>query len=351
MAPRTPVSIIGGFLGAGKTTLLNHLLRTHPGQRVALLINDFGAVNIDAALITSRDADTIALTNGCVCCSLGDDLSQALMGIIAADPPFDSVIVEASGVSDPGRMAQLVRAAPELQLDAITVVVDAEVISALLQDVRLRDTVVAQLTSADLLVLNKTDLVAPDRLQAVRHSLQQWVPDAALIEAQRGQVPWKLVIQPSGQPQGDGCGEGCANGACSHGQPTHHSPTGDHHTQLFETWSTSTRHIKPLAQWRAALERLQGSVLRLKGIVRSREHGWSEIQIAGRRMQLAPAAQPPASALGSIVAVALQGHLPRARLNALCDQLSDCAPAAATSQSRSQPTATGSSASSGVTSQ
>lgn len=102
MGQRLPFTVIGGFLGAGKTTLLNHWLRHADGQRLAVLVNDFGALNIDAGLIKAHSGDTIALTNGCVCCQIGDDLSMALIGVLQQRERFDAVVVEASGVSDPG---------------------------------------------------------------------------------------------------------------------------------------------------------------------------------------------------------------------------------------------------------
>ena len=107
MGQRLPFTVIGGFLGAGKTTLLNHWLRHADGQRLAVLVNDFGALNIDAGLIKAHSGDTIALTNGCVCCQIGDDLSMALIGVLQQRERFDAVVVEASGVSDPWRIAQL----------------------------------------------------------------------------------------------------------------------------------------------------------------------------------------------------------------------------------------------------
>ena len=95
---RTPLLVIGGFLGAGKTTVLNHLLSAASGQRFLALINDFGAINIDRTLIASSSADTIELTNGCVCCNIGDDLSQALIQALARRPLADAIVIEASGV-------------------------------------------------------------------------------------------------------------------------------------------------------------------------------------------------------------------------------------------------------------
>ena len=109
LAKRLPLTVIGGFLGAGKTTLLNRWLREANGQRLAVLVNDFGALNIDAELIAANTGETIALSNGCVCCQIGDDLSGALIRVLESADRFDAVVIEASGVSDPWRIAQLGR--------------------------------------------------------------------------------------------------------------------------------------------------------------------------------------------------------------------------------------------------
>src|SRR5664279_6119273 len=176
---RTPFTVIGGFRGAGKTTLVNHLLHEAAAggaaQRIAVLVNDFGAVNIDAALIESKTADTIALTNGCVCCQIGDDLTMALVRVLEAAEPFDAIVVEASGVSDPWRIAQIARADPTLALEGIFVVVDASAVMAQAVDPLLADTIVRQFRSADLLLLNKVDLVGAAALAATR----QWVAATA----------------------------------------------------------------------------------------------------------------------------------------------------------------------------
>ena len=106
-APRIPLTVIGGFLGACKTTLLNHLLTQAQGRRLAVLVNDFGAINLDRALIATEEAGAIELTNGCVCCQIGDDLTAALIALIESPRPPEAIVVEASGVSDPWRIAQV----------------------------------------------------------------------------------------------------------------------------------------------------------------------------------------------------------------------------------------------------
>ncbi|RYX93345.1 MAG: GTP-binding protein, partial [Bradyrhizobiaceae bacterium] len=119
----TPVTVIGGFLGAGKTTYLNHLLRSGT-ERYAVLVNDFGAVNIDAGLIAKHDGETMTLTNGCVCCSIGSGFLDTLGRILDGQTRFDQIIIEASGVGDPWRIAEIALVEPSLRLNAVIVVAD-----------------------------------------------------------------------------------------------------------------------------------------------------------------------------------------------------------------------------------
>ncbi|MFP5406389.1 MAG: CobW family GTP-binding protein, partial [Gammaproteobacteria bacterium] len=146
-ASRLPLTVIGGLLGAGKTTLLNHLLAASRGRRIAVLVNDFGAINIDAALVAESAGDTIALTNGCVCCSIGDDLAGALIELLEANPPFDAVVVEASGVSDPWRIAQIALADSDLALEGVIVLVDASTLAEQARDPLLTDSLQRQVIS------------------------------------------------------------------------------------------------------------------------------------------------------------------------------------------------------------
>ena len=129
-----PVTVIGGYLGAGKTTLLNALLRNESGTRFAVLVNDFGSINVDAEAIASTGADTVELTNGCTCCTIGGDLVLALKAVLARPQPPDAIVIEASGVADPAAVARLAACHPALASQVTIVVADAETVRARADD-------------------------------------------------------------------------------------------------------------------------------------------------------------------------------------------------------------------------
>jgi len=158
---RIPVTIISGYLGAGKTTLINTLLGEDHGQRLAVLVNDFGSINIDAALIKDADVDSIALTNGCICCSLGDDLALSVNEVLTRDTRPDHILIEASGVADPVAIANALLGDGRLSYAGIVTVVDGSNIATLLADPLLQPQVSQQIRAADLVLLSKLD-DAPD---------------------------------------------------------------------------------------------------------------------------------------------------------------------------------------------
>ena len=315
--PRLPFTVIGGFLGAGKTTLLNHWLRHAAGRRLAVLVNDFGALNIDAELIAATAGDTIALTNGCVCCQIGDDLSMALMRVLDSGTPFDAVVVEASGVSDPWRIAQLGRADPRLQLDGVIVLVDASVALAQSRDPLLADTLVRQITAADLIVVNKVDLCD----SAQRSDLRRWVESVAgsltQYDTQHAAVPLPLLsgleLTDAHQSRADEA-SGCAR---QEHEPTHVHDDPAHGAQ-FDTWSCRPAGTFEPEALRAWLKAPPPGLLRLKGLLRTgsigADTGWTELQFSGRHGTLRNSAVPHNGA--ALVAIALRGRLPAAQLSA-----------------------------------
>jgi len=305
-----PLSVVGGFLGAGKTTLINAVLAQAHGRRLAVLVNDFGALCIDAALISARNATTIALANGCVCCTLVNGLAQALLDVSRLDPPPDHVLVEASGVSDPRAIAQVARADRSFSQDATLVIAAADQIEGLARDRYVADTVLRQLAGADLVVLNKVDLVGPVEADAVCAWLQALVPRVRLLRAVDARVPSDVVLGPMplngrrGMPERE------------HQRYAH--PPSDHAT----TFATRTfRCARPVAETalRQALAALPEWVLRAKGFVRfdTAPQTTQLIQIVGRRQTIAPAPASIAPTDCVLVIVGAAAALTHADLGAL----------------------------------
>jgi G3E family GTPase len=275
-----PVTVIGGFLGAGKTTLINHLLR-HAGRRYAVLVNDFGAVNIDAALIAARRDAVIALTNGCICCTIGDDLGAALAALAGRSPPPEQVLIETSGVADPWQVAQLCLIEPGFALDPIVVVADAAALRRQLADAHIADTVVRQLGRADLVILNKTDRASPAERSAASAAIARLRPDAVIREADHGAVPERLFEFAA------------AAHRAGPGDPGH-----GHDDHPFRSWLWHDPRAFDRDRLRALLRGLPASVLRIKGWCRLGGAGeWRLLNYAGGQWNLAPAPPPAAGAV------------------------------------------------------
>ncbi len=190
---RIPVTVVGGYLGAGKTTLVNHALRSS-SERVAVIVNDFGEVSIDEDLIVAADSDKLTLANGCICCTLADGFAVALNTVRSAAEPPERLLIEASGVADPAQVAAYGHT-PGLRLDAVVVMADAEQVRRQASDRWVADIVRMQLAAADLLVVNKTDLLDS---AADTDSLCDWLTGlaggAAVVRASRAEVPVDLVF-------------------------------------------------------------------------------------------------------------------------------------------------------------
>jgi G3E family GTPase len=252
-APIT-LTVIGGYLGAGKTTLVNHILRSATG-RTAVLINDFGAISIDEDLIVAADDDTITLANGCICCSLVDGFAAALHKLRSLDDPPSRLVIEASGVSDPEQIAAYGHV-PGLRLDAVISVADAETVRSNARDRYVGDIVIRQLTAADVIVVNKVDLVSDSALQETRRWLHSVAPAAAIVEAVQARLPMAAVVDVGGPERV------AASGSDDHGGHIGHAE------DRFETWCYATSAPLDRGRLEAALAGLPTMVIRVKGIVR-----------------------------------------------------------------------------------
>ena len=171
-----PLTVIGGYLGAGKTALINRLLAVDHGLRLAVLVNDFGAINIDAALLQASGERIIELTNGCVCCTMSGDLFFAIGDLLDRTPRPDHIIVEASGIADPQKIAAVAAAEKDLRYAGTLTVVDGVNIVHQLADPRIEAQVKNQITGADLLVVSKVGPRDAAVTQAMRRlGMSHWV--------------------------------------------------------------------------------------------------------------------------------------------------------------------------------
>ena len=255
-SPQVPVTLIAGFLGAGKTTLLNHILSGDHGVRAAVLVNDFGSINIDAKLIVGVEGDTVNLANGCVCCTIRDDLVGACIGLLQRPERPEHLFVELSGVSDPVPVLNTfleTQLAHAFSFNSLLSVVDAEQLPQL--EGEMSRLARGQIGVADIVVLNKTDLVSADELARVKQLVHLVTPGSRIIEVVQGRVPLELVLAGSGDAPHPKPREGARD-------DEEHS-----HDHGFATWSWTSDRALSLLRLRAALEQLPETVYRCKGIV------------------------------------------------------------------------------------
>jgi G3E family GTPase len=284
-----PITIITGFLGAGKTSLLNHILHGDHGLRVAVLVNDFGSINIDSELIVGVEGETISLSNGCICCTIRDDLLSAVFNLFQRETPPEYIVIETSGVSDPFAVAQTFLT-PALrsyvQVDSIVTVVDAEQARGLEgeQAVLAMD----QIGAADFVVLNKVDLVTLEELDEVKRWIRDVTPNVRTLEVTYGRVPLELILSVGEySPERLAVREKHDVHVHASGEPTDHEHDHDHRL-VFDTWSYTTDEPLVYEALCDVVDHLPATIFRAKGVVYLKEtpDRKAVMHVVGRRAQL-----------------------------------------------------------------
>lgn len=265
-----PLTVVAGYLGAGKTTFINRLLAGDHGLRLMVLVNDFGAINIDATLMASTTEDTIALTNGCVCCTMGADLFMALGDALDRRPRPDHLIVEASGIADPARIANAGLAEPDLTYAGILTIVDGQQIEALAKDALIGPQIRAQITCADMVMVSKRDTI-PKILADLTHAsvvLATSAPDpSALLFA----TPSVAMVNAAPHP-------------------------------AYQGWSYSGAASLVHDTLRATIAARPKALFRLKGIIRDHTGAAWEVHAVGQHITVTPHTGPAET---QIVAIGL----------------------------------------------
>ncbi len=304
-----PVVLVAGFLGAGKTTLINHTLTNAGGRRIAAVVNDFGAINIDAALLEQTGDGVIGLRNGCICCSLQGDLLRTIGSLLRRQPAPDAIVIETSGVADPAPIVDslldpvIFREAP---LDSVIGLVDAA--ETLLNPQRRQDALFrAQLAAADFIVLNKLDLVPAASIPGLVADLRGAGMRGQVLHAEWGRIPMELLF-------------GAGLHAATDASPVSRGPSADR----FETlnWTSERPLVLPLFQ--KMIEQLAPSLARAKGILALADQPGRTVlfQLAGQRATLAAGPTPEAGQ--PLVRLVLIFEVGRLNPDAVRGQLDRC---------------------------
>ena len=266
-----PVTVLTGFLGAGKTTLLNRILQGDHGLRVGVLVNDFGAINIDEKLVVGVDNSTISLSNGCVCCEINSDLIEAIETLIQRDEQPEYIVVEASGIADPLGIAMTIgnqRFVDVVRLDGIISLVDVDQVFTHPDHPELAELKLRQIACSDIAILNKVDLVDAARIAEVHDWIDERIPRVRTLEATHADVALEILL-----------------GVGSDDHPQAPEGTHTHDASAFESWSYTSDKPLRLDELRAEIKAMPGSIYRCKGIVNSVEHPDRRVvlQSVGRR--------------------------------------------------------------------
>lgn len=273
-----PVTVLTGFLGAGKTTLLNRILSGDHGLQVAVLVNDFGSINIDAELIVGVESNVISLANGCICCSIRDDLIEAVTTVINRPEHPEYILLEASGVAEPSGIA-LTFSNPNfsdrLRLDSIICVVDAEQVFNIPELMELK---IRQIAFSDMLIMNKVELAGRAQVEKIKGWLDSRLYRYRLVEANYCNVPLEVLLSVG---RLDPAQSDLNLHAFEH-------DGHDDHAKMFSTWSYETDQPLSLEALREAASKLPVNIYRAKGVIYTSDapERRAILQVVGKRVDI-----------------------------------------------------------------
>jgi G3E family GTPase len=285
-----PITILTGFLGAGKTTLLNRILTGNHGLRVGVLVNDFGAINIDAELVVGVDGNMISLANGCVCCQIRDDLIESVVALLARPEAIEYILLEASGVADPAGIFATFsdpNLRDRIRLDSVTCVLDADQVFAHPEYPPLLELKLRQVGFADMVILNKVGLAGPEQVAKVRAWLDEYFNRLRIVETDFCEVPYQILLgvgrfDPARADHNSHAVDNCTDATCHDDNHAHD------HSKVFSTWSYETEQPLALEALREKLRKLPSSVYRAKGVVYTTDapQRRAVLQVVGRRVDI-----------------------------------------------------------------
>jgi G3E family GTPase len=280
-----PLTVVGGYLGSGKTTLLNHLLRHPGGRRIGVIVNDFGSLAIDAALLADAATDgLISLPNGCVCCSVGAGLHDALETLVAGSSPPDHIVIEVSGVADPSAAAAWSTVSP-FEPGGVIVLADATSVVGRSRDRLIGVEVTRQIVGADLVVVTKSDVCDERQLSDVERWVATTSGGAPSIRVVDGRIPADVIL-------------GVAERRTTMTPPP--SPTEAHARRSVRVVVVVVDATVDPGALDRFIGELPAEVLRMKGRVQLDDGSWVLVQVVGRRVEVTPTAPAGASELVAI---------------------------------------------------
>lgn len=305
-----PVTLLTGFLGAGKTTLVNHILSGSHGRKIAVIVNEFGELGIDAALINNVAGSVIELANGCICCATQGDLSRSLRDIAAASNGVEALLIETSGLADPEPVIvelQTGRLSEAFRLDGVVTVIDADNFDRNLDHA---EAAFQQIVCGDLLVVNKVDVVDRQVPELIEQGIRKINPNGRFVRTVQCEIPLDIVFGLGGHPVGNGAG---------HHHRHHDHADGDghrHHSHdYFESISIRLEGQVNPQKFTAWLDSLGPNIFRAKGFVRFADNEEPVlVHLVGARRSVEPA--PAGVETGGVSLVVIGQNLAAAKLRA-----------------------------------